>query len=781
MTDGFLSTREDDRTWTVAGEQRGVYWVGEGPNALEVVYTEHASEPTRTKVRKLWEERQDKRPSPVLLIAAWPKANPERAVLAGPTEDELSIVVRDIGQAERLAARALEEPKRAFAIQMLKAALAEVDDPLPGVRNDGLLATHELRVGVPQRRDWTAACERGERYLGLSDRELVSAMGYDIEQRADHAILRTSAGGEVRAVAVFLDRAERPDAPSARFDQRTPVDAALLHARREGLRWVLAVRGSTLRLYSSATSGAAGQRGRTETFLELDLAMLETRNAGYLTLLFAADALAEGGTFDEVAAASRDFTSGLSERLRDQVYEHTVPRLAAAIAARHEGTPDKEALDGIYHAALTVLFRLLFVAYAEDRRLLPSDTDLYRAASLKSIARDLAAAKNEGRPLGFDDPFTGATDDSAKGSSELWSRCRTLFRAVDKGHPRWGIPAYNGGLFDDTSPEGRRIASLDLTDVEFGPALAALVLDRSPDGGFGPIDFRSLSVREFGSIYEGLLENELAVAEQNLTLKKDKKLDASIYVPATEGDDVAVAIGTIYLHNKSGAQKSTGSYFTPAFAVDHLLGTALNPTLEEHLTQVEALVDAGDEVGAAELLLDFRVTDISMGSGHFLTAAVDAIEAGITDLLARKPIPHFQRELERLRAAAREALGDAADGYEIEDSQLVRRLIARKCIYGVDLNPISVELARVSLWIHTFVPGLPLSFLDRTLIVGNSLTGIATVQEAVDALTSSGAQTGLFDDPIREALKAAEEPLRRLATISDATLDEVDAAKAISA
>jgi hypothetical protein len=615
----------------------------------------------------------------------------------------------------------------------------------------------------------------------MSDRELVSAMGYDIEQRADHAILRTAANGEVRAVAVFLDRAERPDAPSARFDQRTPVDAALLHARREGLRWVLAVRGSTLRLYSSATSGAAGQRGRTETFLELDLAMLETKNAGYLSLLFAADALAEGGTFDEVAAASRDFTSGLSERLRDQVYEHTVPRLAAAIAARHEGTPDKEALDGIYHAALTVLFRLLFVAYAEDRRLLPSDTDLYRAASLKAIAHDLTAAKNEGRPLGFDDPFTGATDDTAKGSSELWSRCRTLFRAVDKGHPRWGIPAYNGGLFDDKSPEGKRIASLDLTDVEFGPALAALILDRTPDGGYGPIDFRSLSVREFGSIYEGLLENELAVAEQDLALKRDKKLDAQVYIPAGEDDEVAVSNGTVYLHNKSGAQKSTGSYFTPAFAVDQLLSTALIPTLEAHLVKVEGLIDAGDEVGAAELLLDFRITDISMGSGHFLTAAVDAIEAGITDLLARKPIPHFQRELERLRAAARAALGDAADGYEIEDSQLVRRLIARKCIYGVDLNPISVELARVSLWIHTFVPGLPLSFLDRTLIVGNSLTGIATVQEAVDALTSSGAQTGLFDDPIRQALKAAEEPLRRLANISDATLEEVDAAKAISA
>ena len=778
----FLADREDERSWTVAGEEKGRYWVGDGQFALQVMLTTFPKEPSRKKVRDLWQERWNKQPSPVLLVAAWPSGAPERAMLCGPLGDDPSIVVRDVAQAERIARRALAEPSRAFAIQFITAALAEVDDALPGIRNEGLLSSHELRVGVPARKDWADASERATDMLGRSDRELVHAMGYTIDRKGEIAVLRTTAGGEARAVAVFLDRNERPDAPSVKFDHRTPVDMALLHARREGLRWVLAVRGSTLRLYSASTSGAAGQRGRTETFLELDLALLETQHAGYLTLLFAADALAAGGTFDEVASASRDFTTQLSERLRDQVYEHTVPRLAAAIAARHEGVPDKEALDGIYHAALTVLFRLLFLAYAEDRRLLPYDTsDAYRAASLKAIAHELTAAKNNGQPLGFDDPFAGSTTDEVGGSSDLWARCRTLFKAVEGGHKRWGIPPYGGGLFTKDSAEGKLLDDFELTDAEFGPALMALIVDRSPDGGFGPIDFRSLSVREFGSIYEGLLENELAVAEQDLTLKKDAKLKVEVFVPAGTDDDVTVAKGSVYLHNASGARKSSGSYFTPAFAVDHLIGTALTPTLEEHVAKVEALIDAGDEAGAAELLLDFRVTDISMGSGHFLTAAVDAIEAGITDLLARRPLPHFRKELERLRAAARSALGEAANSYEIEDSQLVRRLIARKCIYGVDLNPISVELARVSLWIHTFVPGLPLSFLDRTLIVGNSLTGIATVQEAVDALTSSGKQRNLFDDPIREALKAAEEPLRRLATISDATLDEVAEAKEATA
>ena len=784
----FLGERRDERVWTVAREERGVYWSGEGPNALEVVYVESASEPSRSQVSKLWHERQGRRAAPVLLVAAWPAGDASRAWLCGPIGEDPPMAVRDLGQAERLAAQALSEPSRTFAIQYLNGALAEVEDPVPGVRNDGLLATHELREGVRLRRDWKAACERSKSLVNLRDRALVEGLGYRIEQRDDHAVLRAADGEEIRAVAVFLDRSERPDRPSARFDQRTPVTHALTLADREGLRWVVAVRGSTLRLYSTATSGAAGQRGRTETFVELDLPLLADEHAGYLSLLFAADALATGGTFDEIAAASRDFTTSLSERMRERIYERTVPDLALAIARSHDGTLDKAALDAIYHAALTVLFRLLFIAYAEDQRLLPyAASEDYRANSLKAIAQRFASRINAGEPLGFTNPFDSAAPvTQGDGTDELWSRCRALFQAVDQGNKSWDIPPYNGGLFSEKSAEGARIARLSLTNAEFGPALAALLLDRTPDGGIGPIDFRSLSVREFGSIYEGLLESDLAVAEQDLTLKKDAKAKGLVYVPAGGADEIIVPAGAAYLHNSSGARKATGSYFTPAFAVDHLVDTALRPALSEHLDKVEALLDAGDEVGAAELLLDFRVADISMGSGHFLTAAIDAIEAMVTDFLARRPIPQLVAELARLHRAANDALGSSADRYDIEGAQLLRRLIARRCIYGVDMNLISVELARVSIWIHTFVPGLPLSFLDRTLVVGDSLTGIGTVSEALEALVGTSLDTGsyqnisFFDDPVREGLRAAEEPLRRLGAISDATLIEVTEAHEIT-
>src|SRR5205823_3941602 len=165
----------------------------------------------------------------------------------------------------------------------------------------------------------------------------------------------------------------------------------------------------------------------------------------------------------------------------------------------------------------------------------------------------------------------------------------------------------------------------------------------------------------------------------------------------------------IYLHNRSGARKASGTYFTKEFAVDHLLDHALEPALKDHLGRLDTL----DETDAAERFFDFRVADIAMGSGHFLVAAVDRIERAFSGYLVKRPLPGVHQELRRLRESARDKLGDLAEQLEIEDTQLLRRLIARRCIYGVDLNPVAVNLARLSIWIHTFVPGLPLSLLDH--------------------------------------------------------------------
>src|SRR5699024_7271579 len=130
----------------------------------------------------------------------------------------------------------------------------------------------------------------------------------------------------------FLEENEQPDVPSFRLDANTPVSYALAQADRENLPWVISIRGSSIRLYSTITSGAVGQRGRAETFVELDLSLLPTDKAGYLPLLLSSSALEDDGTFHEIQRSSREFATGLSERLRERVYEQAVPKLALSIA-----------------------------------------------------------------------------------------------------------------------------------------------------------------------------------------------------------------------------------------------------------------------------------------------------------------------------------------------------------------------------------------------------------------------------------------------------------------
>ena len=269
----------------------------------------------------------------------------------------------------------------------------------------------------------------------------------------------------------------------------------------------------------------------------------------------------------------------------------------------------------------------------------------------------------------------------------------------------------------------------------FGPALQHLLLVPIPEGGLGPVDFRSLCVREFGTIYEGLLVSELSVAETDLAVDTKGK-NEGVYRPCVKDEEPVVPKGKVYLHNASGARKSTGSYYTKAFAVEHLLDRALEPALRDHFGRLDKL----DELEAAEAFVDFRVADIAMGSAHFLVAAVDRIEAGFSRYLANRPLPQVALELDYLRKAAMDALGDASDSYpDFEDNALLRRLIARRCIYGVDINQVAVQLARLGIWIHTFVPGLPLSLLDRNLIHGNSLAGVGRLLELEDRVREEGA------------------------------------------
>src|SRR5262249_3723938 len=149
---------------------------------------------------------------------------------------------------------------------------------------------------------------------------------------------------------------------------------------RENVSYVLTVQGGRLRLYPVKLGVGVGRRGRTETYLEVHTGFLPDDRAAYLWLLFSGEALAEGGTLAQLLEESRRFAGELAVRLRERIYGAVMPKLAEGLAeARGLKRPTAQDLAETYEMAMAVLFRLLFIAYAEDKDLLPySLNGLYR-------------------------------------------------------------------------------------------------------------------------------------------------------------------------------------------------------------------------------------------------------------------------------------------------------------------------------------------------------------------------------------------------------------------
>ena len=711
------------------------------------------AEPKHTLLRRVWKDRFDSRAAPVLVVIL----HNDKATICGPAGERAPIRHLEPHQAERLCSHALAEPDGHAALSFLQNALPTLETDLPGIRNEGMLSNHELVRGALLRPDWTQAQASGVPALGAVGDELLQKLGFRVDTREGIQCLFPRDTQEP-PLAMLLTTDNSPHRPASEFQNTSPVSWALAMAQQRNLPWVVLLQNDRIRLYPVKLGIGVGQRGRTDTWIEFRTRLMREDQAALLWLIISADALTAGGTLLALLDSSRRFAADLAVRLRERIYDRVVPRLATGIArARNLQSHSPDELRLTYAMAITVLFRLLFIAYAEDRDFLPySRIGSYKQSALKTMAQELDR-----------DIYQTTSDD------RLWRKVTRLFEAVRIGDSALGVPAYGGGLFE-TDPAisriGAELATINLPDVVFKPILCALLLDETRDlgrPGEGPVDFRSLRVGEFGTIYEGLLESDLAVADVDLTLAKQGK--DLIYVPATAKQLVHVTRGTIYLHNRSGARKSSGSYFTPAFAVDYLLDAALVPALKAHAERLAAL----DTAEATEAFFDIRVADIAMGSGHFLVAAVDVLEQALSAILISRALPGVMTELATLRSAAQKELNKLGleSPLHIDDGDLLRRLIARRCIYGVDLNPLAVDLAKLSVWIHTFVPGLPLSLVDHRLVQGNALVGVATLDEAKRRLTAL-AGVGLAVEPA-DMLRSAFPHLARLASISDATLQDV--------
>jgi hypothetical protein len=722
---------------------------GLGTDRFGVAVAHSNSTPSLTDLRTIHAARVGKTGAKIVVAVV----TGDRCVLFGPGADAQPFTLKT-NLAKVFLGAVLDEPDLLSAYRRFSTTKRAVEvSETPWFTNHGLFASYHIRENAPKSKDWD---KLNQAYLPLIKKRgaaLINSLGFTSTKNEDQVLILSSTT-DSSVVAILLQDDETFEGKSNRF-QSSPVTWALKVAADRQIPWVVALKKGSIRLYPAKDGVGVGQRGQVETFFELDLELLDATNAGYLGLVFSELALRAGGSADSLISDSAKYSTSLGDRLRDRIYLDVVPDLAKAVAAAlipEEADKSPESLEQAYSVSLRILFRLLFQAYAEDRGLLPAGRNaIYDDFSLKALAKSSGTDSN---------------------SYDLWKKLSRVWNAVENGDKDFQVPAYKGGLFDTDkvrSPEGYLITQFQLSDNYLHKVIKNLVIDSTEDDISGAVDFRSLSVREFGTIYEGLLESSISVAAQNLTVD-----DKNSWVPAKTEDTVIVSEGEVYLHSSSGERKSTGSYYTPSSLVDWLISRSLTPALQRHLDKVQSLIDADELAEAGKIFFDFRVADIAMGSGHFLVAAVDRIEAMMRSFLADQKVSlaRVENELRTLESDAKEALAEDYASFDaIDSSSLLRRQIARRCVYGLDLNPLAVELSRLAIWIHTFVPGLPMSSLDHSLVCGNSLTGIGSIEEALALLQPEIDPDSTFYEQteIETTLGEAGDLYRKIAENSEST------------
>ena len=447
--------------------------------------------------------------------------------------------------------------------------------------------------------------------------------------------------------------------------------------------WIVMTNGRLFRLYSPNAPS------RASNYYEVDVADALGQTAPfaaepaeafrYFWLLFrrqsfqpvaAARDTKPVSMLDRLFEGSREFAAHLGESLKGRVFEQIFQILTKGFVAniyQKEGRDAKlpqERLDTIFQAVLTLLYRLLFLLFAEARDLLPvKETREYFDVSLSKLKNEIEAAAGAVR----DEEGEQLRKHYRADSCLLYDRLERLFAVIDQGDADLNVPRYNGGLFqckvpeDDGSSEAIAARFLDqhkVPDPFLAYALDLLARDEDPkQHKLVPIDFKSLGVRQLGSIYEGLLEFRLRMADEKRAFTKEKGRDVYVVFKTlserererAESQERIVKKGELYLENNKGERKDSGSYYTPdhivAYIVEHAVGPVvaekfetLRPMLRQagqwHRDAMKLAKAKGEDPNKYESgpaveskwyrlvddLFDIKILDPAMGSGHFLAS-----------------------------------------------------------------------------------------------------------------------------------------------------------------
>lgn len=427
----------------------------------------------------------------------------------------------------------------------------------------------------------------------------------------------------------------------------------------------------------------------------------------------------------------------------------------------------QDSLKEIYENSLYFIFRLLFIAYFEDKfsDILLSHKYFNAKISLNALHSRLKEqnSQNPNSPQESDSSFGGLVELSA------------IFRMYNKGEPNYDMPVFNGGLFDS---ETTRLLSLPrlFSDSDLAHILGKFFYYDDGHSLFKR-DYKTLSVAHLGTIYEGLLGYFFALADEDLlyvkyATKADKQKEVETYIDRYDyaelqrqeklkklkiiGTPKLYTKGQIYLKNSSNSRKSTASFYTPQSITRFLVAQSL----EQNLTN--------------DNILHFKILDNACGSGHFLIESLNQITALVLENFEKFESLKSLYEQEKAEICANATR--YIQGYEIDEGDILKRLLLKRIIFGVDLNPFSVELTKLSLWIDSFIFGTPLSFIEHHIKRGNALIGSTIAEFSAHYDTKD---KGLFISHFLEDFSALAQVFAKLDSLKDTSESEVAQSKRI--
>lgn len=356
--------------------------------------------------------------------------------------------------------------------------------------------------------------------------------------------------------------------------------------------------------------------------------------------------------------------------------------------------------EAYFQQLLRLIYRLIFLFTVEERGLLHPADDSPSAQQARRAYAE-GYAMARLRDRALKRRARNRFDD-------LWQATCIVFRGLQAGEPRLALPALGGLFAGDQCPA---LDGASLANADFLQAILHLRWDNA-SGSLAPVDYRNMGPEELGSVYEGLLE-----------------LVPEVDLPARQfGFAGLTSDGS----TQGNARKTSGSYYTPDPLVQELIKTALEPVIAERLAENP------DNPTAA--LLDIKVIDPACGSGHFLLAAA--------------------RRLAETLAAQRSPEGAVRP----QDYRHALREVISHCIFGVDRNPMALELCRTALWLEGFEEGKPLSFLDHHLHCGDALLGLTDLKALEAGIPAAAFKPLSGDDKAvcRELAKNNKAGLKQL-------------------